>query len=235
VFGPLVKAFLGERFLHYPDNFLVLSNIHSISRFVLVIFAGSVLSGMAVAMVHNIDGNHGAKLLDAWRSARKRYFRLFMAVAACLVSFYAIVKIPGFFIKHYFITGHKDLLFLSSKFWLGPFIVGVNFLISMFVQAAFFFVIPGIMIDDRKLIPAFLNSFRLYIKTFRLTTMTVFLSVLLYLPIIALQYNTVLLISVYPESVLWVNWAGILINSMAIDVIITVSSAILYLKLREQA
>jgi hypothetical protein len=65
--------------------------------------------------------------------------------------------------------------------------------------------------------------------------MTVFLSVLLYLPIIALQYNTVLLISVYPESVLWVNWAGILINSMAIDVIITVSSAILYLKLREQA
>lgn len=233
IFGPPVKAFLGERFLHYPNNFLVLTKIHSISRFFLVIFAGSVLSGMAVAMIRDIDGNRGARVPAAWRASCKRYFRLFLAVAVCLVCFYTLVKVPGFLFKQYFISGHKDLLFLGPKFWLGPFVICVNFLISMFIQAAFFFVIPGIIIDDRRLIPSFLNSFVLYIKTFRLTTMTVFMAMLLYLPVIILQYNTVLMVNIYPESVLWVNWAGVFINSMAIDAVITISAAMLYLKLRE--
>ena len=63
--------------------------------------------------------------------------------------------------------------------------------------------------------------------------MTVFMAMLLYLPVIILQYNTVLMVNIYPESVLWVNWAGVFINSMAIDAVITISAPMLYLKLRE--
>src|SRR5512137_299041 len=45
VLAPPIRAFWGERFLHYPANFLLLPKLESLLRNYLTVFLGSFLTG----------------------------------------------------------------------------------------------------------------------------------------------------------------------------------------------
>lgn len=234
IFGPIIRTFWGERFLHYPLNFLLLPKLSSLARMGLTVFLGALLTGMAVVMIWDVYNKKTLKLKLALRTALKKYLSLFSIVLLLTASFYILVKIINIGLLKYFIAGHSRLLFLKSGLWLGPILSTTVFLLAILFQAAFTYAIPVLIIEKEKLIKAILRSFAFFKKFFIPTLLLVGLPLLVYIPILVLNQNTAFLIErVFPEAVLVVLFCGIIISSLVIDLLITVTTTLFYLMNRE--
>jgi hypothetical protein len=91
------------------------------------------------------------------------------------------------------------------------------------------------MIDNSKLLNAIGRSLVLFSKYFVQTIILVGLPVLVYIPILILQYKTPYIINhVFPEFVLVIAISAAIISSLVIDILITTSTTFLYLKVKEK-
>jgi hypothetical protein len=234
VFGPIIRTFWGEVFLHYPVNFLLLVKLASLTRMVLSVVLGSLLTGMAIFIVSDIHTKKQLNLKKSFASALKQYLSFFVIVFIIVVIFYFTLKLFNFGLGKYFISGHRRLLFLGPRIWMGPILMTINFITGALLQSLFVYAIPVLVIEKEKLKKAIMRSFVLFKKLFLPTFSLVCLPMLLYIPISVLNQNGVVLIEkVYPEIILGVLTLGIIVNSLVIDALVTVSTAFLYLENRE--
>jgi hypothetical protein len=234
IFGPAIKTFWGERFLHYPLNFLLLPKLASFARMGLSILFASLLTGMAVAIVLEVYHKKQINLQSAFKSALKSYANLFIVVFIFTTLFYFSVKIITIVLIRYFMAGHSRLLFLKPEIWLGPVLMAINFLIALLIQAAFIYAIPILIIEKEKLVKAIIKSLLLFKKLFVPTLILVGLPMLFYIPVIVLEYNSTILIGrTFPEIILWVLSLGTIVSSLVVDPLVTISTAVLYLMYRE--
>lgn len=234
VLGPIVKTFWGERFLHYPLNFFLLPKLASHSRIVLSVLLGSLSTGMAIAIVFDIYQKKALKLSRSLKSAFKKYVSLFIIILILTIAYYFLVKFSTIIIAKYFIAGHRRLLFLPAKFWLGPILLGINFCLAILVQSAFIYAIPKVMIENINLIKAIGGAFLMFFRFFIPTLILVGLPMLIYVPILVLNYNLAFLIlNLFPESVLLLCFLSIIISSLIIDPLITTASTFFYLASKE--
>ncbi len=234
VLGPPIRVFWGERFLHYPANFLLLPKLNSFAKMGLAIVIGSLLSGMAIAIISDIYHKRRVKLSASFLIALKRYASLFIIVFIITVLFYYLTRLATFTLASYFISGHTRLLFFGPGTWMGPVLLFINFLIAVLIQAPFIYSIPILIIEEEKLGKAIAKSFAMFREFFALTLMLVGLPMFIYLPLFILQINTAFLIKgVFPESVLLVLFSGIVMSSLIIDPLITVSTTLFYLMKKE--
>jgi len=232
--GPPIRTFWSENFLHYPTNFLLLPKLESLSRMGLGVVFGSLLTAMAVIMVFDAFHHKHVKLANALKPALKKYLSLFTLILALTLALYILSKIITIGLLKYFMAGHTRLLFLKAGLWLGQISFCLNFLIALFIQAAFIYCIPILMIEKEKLLKSMVKSFRLFKKFFIPTIILVGLPMLLYIPIMVLNSNTAFLIQkLFPEFILWVAILNIIVSSLVIDALITVSTTILYLENKE--
>jgi hypothetical protein len=235
IFGPPIRTFWGERFLHYPLNFLLLPKLTSLARMGLTILLGSLLTGMAVAITLDIYNKKQIKLAASFKTAFKKYIYLFSVVFLFTLLFCLLVKIVTIVLIKYFIAGQSRLLFLGPGIWLGPILLIINFLLALFVQSAFIYTIPFIIIEKEKLIKAIIKSFVLFKKLFVPTLILVGLPMLLYIPVIILQYKGAILMNrLFPEFVLLLSVLGVIISSLVIDPLVTISTTFLYLLNKEK-
>lgn len=231
IFGPPIRTLWDEKFLHYPANFLLMPKLISLSRMGLSIIAGSLLTGIAVALVFELYNKRKIRLEASLKLVSKKYIYLFLAVLIYTVLFYIASKAITIGLSKYFIAGHAKLLFLNARAWLGPILICFSFIIAILIQAAFIYVIPILIIENKKLTKAIAGSFALFKKLFIPTIILVGLPMLIYIPIIVLNGNTVLLITkLFPEIIVFVSFLGIIVNSLVIDPIVTISATFLYLK-----
>ena len=229
IFGPAIRTFWGEQFLHYPLNFLLLPKLASLSRMFLSVFFSSLLTGMAVSIVFDLYNKKQVKLKASFKVALKKYISLFIVVLILTATFYFTVKIITIGLTRYFIAGHSRLLFLGPGIWIGPILLCLNFILAVLIQSAFIYAIPVLIIDNEKLIKSIIKSLALFKSLFIPTIILVGLPVLVYIPIIVLKYNTTFLINrIFPEFILWVAILGIIVNAL-IDLIITTSCTVVYL------
>lgn len=234
ILGPVIRTFWGERFLHYPVNFLLLPKLASLSRMALAVIFSSLLTGMAVALISAVYQKKHIKLKEAFKLALKKYVSLFIIVLIFTLLFYFLAKLAGVVLFRYFIAGHSRLLFLKASLWLGPILLSINFMLALLIQSAFIYAIPIVMIEKQKLSKAIIGSFILFKKLFIPTLILVGLPMFVYIPIIVLSYKTAFLIDkVFPELVLWISFLGIIISSLVIDTIVTISTTFLYLAHKE--
>ncbi len=232
LFGPAIRTLWGERFLHYPFNFLLLPKLASLARMVLSIILGSLFTGMAVAIMYDICKNKKKiSLGSAFMSSLKRYLYLFIVVAIFTLLFYFLVKlIPRALIYYFIFGGHKRLLFLGANIWLGPMLLFINFLLAIFIQSAFVYAIPLLIIEKEKLVKSIWKSFVIFKKLFIPTLILVTLPTLLFVPMVILQQKSVFLIyRVFPESVLLLLILDAVIACLVIDPLITVAATVMYL------
>lgn len=236
ILGPVIRTFWGERFLHYPVNFLLLPKLASLSRMALAVIFSSLLTGMAVALVFAVYNKKHLKLKEAFKSALKKYSSLFIVVLIFTLLFYFLVKLVIIVLVSYFMAGHSRLLFLKAGLWMGPILLSINFMLALLIQSAFVYAIPLLIIEKQKLIKAVIGSFVLFKKLFIPTLILVGLPMLVYIPIIILNSKTAFLIDkVFPEFILLVSFLSIIISSLVIDTIVTVSTTFLYLINRDSA
>ncbi|MFA5118262.1 MAG: hypothetical protein WC695_05360 [Candidatus Omnitrophota bacterium] len=230
VLGPPIKAFFGERFLHYPMNFVLIPKLAGITRTVLSILAGSYLSAVAVQVISNLYEKRAVRMINVFKASFRKYAAFFLVVLIITIIFQGALQLPSVGLRKYFLTGHKTLLFLKPAMWFGPLLSSISFLISVLIQACFAYVIPVLVIEKVNPFKALLKSCGLFFKSFFPTIVLVGIPMLAYVPIIILQYNTLLIINkFYPELVLFIAFLNVLITSLFVDVSITVSTALYYL------
>ena len=126
ILGPPIRTFWGERFLHFPVNFLLYPKLISLAKMGLTILVGSLLTGMAVAIIISIHNNKKVKLSAAFMTALKKYISLFIVVLIFTLLFYVLNKVQFINLVKYFRAGHKSPLFLKPNLWLGPILIVLN-------------------------------------------------------------------------------------------------------------
>ena len=228
--GPPIKALWGERFLHYPINFVLIPKLVSLARIGLTVIIGSLLTGAATLLLYSIYKKSKIDLKNAFKIALKKYVSLFAIVLLFTMLFYILDKITSKILVKYFISGHSRLLFLGPKIWLGPILTSLNFILAVIVQAAFIYAIPILLIEEETLTKSVLKSCVLFKKFFLKTVTLVGLPMLLYIPIIILQSDPAFLIArLFPESVVLVSLLSLIFSSLVIDLLITLTTTYLYL------
>lgn len=238
IFGPPIRTFWGERFLHYPSNFLLLPKLVSLSRMFLSIVFGSLLSGMAISVVSDIYGNKRIKLTQSFNTALKKYISLFAVVLIVTLLYYSLEKITsrGVFVNlTKFIAAHRKLQDLKLGIFITPTLIALKLIIALFLQSAFIYTLPLLVIAKEKFIKAIGMSFILFKRLFIYTIILVGLPLLLFVPIIILNTNTAFLINnLFPESILLVSFFGIVVSSLLADPMITVTTTFLFLENRNK-
>jgi hypothetical protein len=230
VLGPPIKAFFGEKFLHYPYNFVLLPKLEGLSRNILSVIVGSLMTAMAVSIIGNAYYKKSIKLINVFKVSLRRYFALFFIVLIISLFIYGALKVSAWGLVRYFTAGHKTLLFMKPALWLGPILTGIGVLISIIIQACFVYAIPLLMINKEKTFKALVQSVVIFFRFFLPTLILVAIPMLAYVPIIILQYNTLFIIDkFFPELVLFFSCLGVLIISLFVDVLITVSVTLFYL------
>jgi hypothetical protein len=217
--GPPISAIWGEKFLHYPVNFLLLSKLAYYSRMFLSVVFSSLLTGLAVAMTYK-------KPLS---SVYKKYVSLFLIVLIMTAIVFFGVKVITSSLLKYFYAGNSKFLFLGPDMWFGPILTVLNFVVAIFVQALFTYAIPILIAGDQKLFKAILQSFVVFKRYFLVSLFLAGLPMLFYIPVVFLYSNTALLIDkFFPEVILLVAILSVIVNSLVIDPLVTISTALLY-------
>jgi hypothetical protein len=229
VLGPPIRTFWGERFLHYPVNFLLLPKLSSLSRMFLSVMFGSLLTGAAVSMAVNVFTKGKARFIDSLKTALKKYLVLFAIILVVTVLFYLTMRFTSTALVKYFIRGHRTLLFIPAALWLGPLAVIINLGMATVIQALFVYAIPALMAENQRFINCLFRSFVTFKNLCIPTLVLIALPILAYLPIIVLNYNAAFIIrKAFPELILVILLTGVFVSALVVDLLITLSTAFLY-------
>lgn len=234
LFGPPIKTFWGEMFLHYPLNFLLLPKLSSFSRMAFNVLFGSLFNAAVVVMLLDIFNKKKLKIGKAFGLSLKKYLYLFSIILLVTVLFYFSTKFINAAFARYFMRGHTKLLFIKSSIWMGPILFTVNFIAALFIQSIFVYVIPILMVEKLSLSKSIKKSFVLFRKLFIITLILVGVPMLLFLPVLILNYNTAYLINaLFPEFIMIVAVLGAIISSLVIDPLVVVTTTFLYLNIKD--
>jgi len=231
--GPPIRTFRGEAFLHYPYNFLLLPELASFSKMFLSVLLSSLLTAMAIFMALDIANKKSLNLAGSLKAAFKKYFSFLTVFFIVTVLFYTLIKvIDGGLLRLlvYLASGHRKLLFLTSRAWVNTLVIIINFIIAVFIQALFIYALPIMVIEKAKVLKSIIRSFVFFRKFFFSTLLLVGIPMLIYIPIVILNQNANFLMdNLFPEIVLIVLFIGIFLSSLVIDSMITISTTYLYL------
>jgi hypothetical protein len=234
VLGPPIKTFRGEMFLHYPANFLLIPELSSFIRSILTVVIGSLLAGTAALMISQVFQKKTVSFGSSIAESAKKYFKLFVIILLSAVLLHYAYKGLAKILAVYFMAGHKQLLGYVYSVWRGPITIVISIFILLIVQACFVYAVPMLMIGKEKLFKAIWRSIVFFGSNIWQTLLIVTLPFLFYIPIIILQYKTAFLIdNVFPEFVLIVAYASIILSSLVVDLFVTVSATLYYLNNKE--
>jgi hypothetical protein len=217
--APPIRAFWGEKYLHYPLNFLLLPQLFEVSRNTMSFIIGVFLSAIAVSFVSTAEQGQQTDWWTSIKIVTKRYFRLVFVWAITLGTLFFIVKVLKF---AYPVINSKPLFFT------------VEFFVTMLVQMFFVFSIPAVVLENKKVYAAIWRSIGLFRSYFFETLIFVLLPGLLLIPVsYLLMKMPYIMAKTFPEIALYILGSKIVIVD-SIDFIITASATLFLLIHREK-
>jgi len=232
-FGPIIQRFFGEAYLHYPFNLVILSQLFQYGQIPLYIFVSSFFIAMGILIIFHINNNRRIHLRQVAQDTWAQYVHIVVAAIVMALALYWTYTLYG-------ILAQKVLRSVVSM-GIIPFlkviiVKGSTFfylLIGTFMTTLFAFVFPIIMIEKVKIFPAILKNFQNFISGGWTLWIVIFVSTLLYLPVLILRQNVLKLIDKsFPEISLLIVIFGILIT-IFMDAIIYTAITTYYLWQRE--
>jgi hypothetical protein len=216
--APIIRAFWGEQFLHYPTNFLLLPKIFEYTRNVLTFITGIFFSGIALSMLLQASQSQQPEWFLGIGRVARRYFRLFIIWGVV----FGLSAACGKALSHY--AG----LFPSLRWFLSA-----EFAATIAVQLLFVFAFPAIVIENKKTFMSLIRSLAL-IRLYPLTSfLIVFIPSLLVLPVIYVQLRLPeLMRTVAPEAALWALILRIALVTV-VDCAVTLGAGMLLIIHRE--
>lgn len=216
VLAPIIRTFWDDRYLHYPDNFLLLPKIFNHAHVVISGLFGVVVSGVVI------------KKLEAWSKGGK--ISTLAAAAPVLKKFFSLfsVWIAAYFI---FTFAVKGIMHLIPKSLLPQFFGG--YASALVFQSLLMFLLPAMLLGEKGFLKNFASGIVFGFKNFIPTVLLISLPVLVLVIYSFLKSVTPILVQNFPEAVLWILAGGILV-SMIVDLILTSTTTLFYLKARNQ-
>lgn len=213
--GPIIRRFWGDRFLHYPDNFLLLPKLFSYAEMAVITVVGLIVTGITIQLVASArDRAHSSTIVTAFWGTLKRYFGM-LFVWLCI-----------FFALRYGARAALDHLPNSLPVHFAG-LLGV-FLLTQMLTA---FLFPAILLSGKKYWKSIVEGLMLALKNIPGLFLLLLLPVGLSVALSYLKTMSPLLSQNNPDMVLVILYCSIVVATV-VDLFITSATAILYLKVR---
>ncbi len=218
VLAPIIRAFWGEQYLHYPVNLSLVPKLYYFANILIDTTIGVLMTGLAIGLVKDAYfDDESEKFSNFWFSIKK-YLSL---VTVWLIIF-------GFSLLFTKLMG--SIGFINSN----PFLSAVvNYFGVILVQLFFLYPMVAIVIDKIGIFRALGVNFVFLFKNFIYSFLLVAIPALLYIPVLVLQNNMQTLMKLFsPDVIVFVLGVGIFVI-LLINSLITVAPVILYLNKRK--
>ena len=217
VLAPIIRTFWGDYFLHYPNNFLILPKLFGHAHFIITTVVGVFVSGLVIKKIEADTKGEKLSTLSAAAPVFKRYFSL---ILVWLLSYGVFVVV------------FKGILpLLPHNLWVQ---FGGGFFLGLFIQSILAFLLPALLIIENGFFKALWEGIRFGFKNVVLMSGLIFIPMLFALVISFVKLYTPLFVRIRPEIVVWVLAVGIVI-SLVVDIFVTSSATLLFLKVRNKS
>jgi hypothetical protein len=219
VVAPVIRAFWGEQFLHYPYNLVLLPKLFGYGKIGADLAVGVLLTATAVAMMQQAYQATQPGWLTGLKKGVRRYFRVGVVWAMMLVAA--------------MLTAREVDVFLGPLIGVPLLRVAVGFLAGILVQIIFVFAIPAIVIDNRKTLAALRHGLRIIAGNPGRSLALVAIPNLLFIPVLYAYLKLPRLMElVAPEAALYAVLARIVL-AVAVDVLVATGATVLFLQHKE--
>lgn len=230
-FTPIISTFWGEQFAHFPNYFSLLPKIFQYTQFVSFIFLSGFFISVGINIIQKINDDQQVKVRQSMNATIKHYVHIFFASLLIFSVMIGFLKLFDLVIQRALIIRSQSGIFFIIKRIILDGTPYFNFLISILITALFVYVLPGIVLEKRKIFGAIFNNFKTFFQGIFFTIGIVLLPTLLYLPVLLIR-SFIDLSNLLPEWNAIVLLISIIIMAF-IDTIIYTAITIHYLLLKE--
>jgi len=214
-FAPIIIRTQGEVFMHYPFNFALIARWFYLLQMPMFVLLGTYFLGCTVSVIDAINNGKTVKMRSIFRKTSSRYLHLF--VAALLMLGVLKVMIMGYDVlvkRAVQIRSTSGTYFLIKQAVLTG-LPYFRLLMNVVVTTIFAFMIPLIVIDQKRVFPALIDNFRLLWGSFWFMFVSLILPAIVYLPVIMMKSNKHLFgTEVFPEVALVLIILGIVVTTL---------------------
>jgi len=232
-FGPIIRRFWGEAYMHYPFNFAILPQLIRWPLVVTDIFLGSFFIAMAISIIYCLNNNKTVKIPAILRTTLAQYVHIIMNALLIFGVFYGLYRVYGLAIARALKIASKSGIFYIIKVTVLQGAPYVNLLIGVFVTALFAFVLPIIIIEKKKIHTALIANFKNASGSYVVIFALILIPTLFYIPVVLLR-NSIPMIadSIFPGLRFLVLVLSVFVITI-IDAIVYTSITMFYLLKKE--
>lgn len=215
VLAPPVRAFFGEKFLHYPFSLHLLPKLFWYAQVFLSGSIGVLMTGAAIGMLRDIYNGKVPGIFSNLIVSLKRYF--------ALLGIWLIIFVVSF-------SFGKAVKVISPDNNITGLFFYLTYLVTILTQIIFVYAMPAVIIEKRNIFSSIKKNFSFLRRCFFSTFLLVITPGFLYLPVMIAKQNFPRLIKqLCPEVIVVVLGAGIFV-SVIMDIFITISPTIVFLE-----
>lgn len=218
--APPISAFYGPQYLHYPAHYILVAYLFFMAQLWLSIFVGSFATGTSVAFL-----THTRKKADfeAVVSALKKYSTIVGTSLCTAMVLFIFSKLAAWFTMNLAASGY----WMQIRTWVIPILILTRFIFTIIIHAYLVFAIPVIIVERSGIIKSLRRSIRLCRQHFSATVAMVGMPMFVLFPIVMLQNRPAYIIDhIFPEAVLLVCIANILVSSLVVAPVITAAATL---------
>lgn len=233
-FGPLVKQFWSEKYLHYPYNFLVLPRIYQnsyIQAFVYILIS-SFFIACSILIIASINKGSKVKFRNILKDVIPYYFHIIVIASISVAAIKLLFILSGNITQRaLLIRSTTGIFYLIKRTVLlgSPYL---NLLFSVFVTTLFAYVLPIIVIEKKNIFKAIFLNFKTLWGSFWFTFSVILLPVMFLIPVLLLR-SSLANNGFYPELTLYILILSAVVM-VGIDVVVYTAVTIYYLLLKEE-
>lgn len=186
-FEPMIVKMEGPALLHYPYNYLLLSKWFHFLQTPIYIFVTSLILGAVVWIVYLLNTGKSVEMRKVFQRARSTYIHLLVAALVIVIVLYAFSYGYGMILKSVLQIKATSGIFFAIKRSILLASPAGSLVLASFVTSLFAFVIPAIVIDEKKIFAALRVNFEKILPALGTIFLTVFLSGFIYFPILLIE------------------------------------------------
>jgi hypothetical protein len=228
--GPPVRAFFGEKFLHYPLNFIVLPKIYSYVINTVNFFPGILLNALQILI---IDSLYNKKSMHLWQMLGLCIKKIHLLILFWLINYYC----------NYFSFKYSYSLLLFLNRFLSPYLSPLNPLInnhpkfyilfasgiSFLCQILFLYALPLILLHNKNFYLSMKDNFKMLYRLFFPSVFLFSCGAIFFIPVLFIKTRILFFMQQYfPEIALSILGVEILIMFI-LNYVLTTSTTYLYL------
>jgi len=209
VFGPVIRVFWGEEYLHYPFNLALLPRLFSYGKECTVLVIGMLLTAIATGMMYQAARGVSVRPWVVMERSIRKYIPLALVWVGVLLITYVSFKGASF-------LGRNGGLSSQSLFVLSA-------IVALSIEMVLMYCLPLIVVEKRGVLSSGYRALRMVRKYFLESFLMVLVPNLIVLPVMAAYAKLPFLSELlFPEIVLVVLLLRIVMLTVA-DFIITAS------------